>query len=374
MFGKILYLLFGLVARQMENEVSAALLSSNSNGTCAKANQYYDEDKDLCCELCAPGTRLKMRCSHESDTVCETCPLGFYSEKMNYYPNCFRCQLCREDRGLQYAQECTASTPAVCMCKEGMFCRFRDHNHQCRECRRYTLCAPGFGVTEAGTANSDVRCMRCPVGTFSDTTSYTQRCQLHTDCSSQGRDVLQLGNIESDTKCGPSVSPPPAHDPSTTAVTLTSSVTPYAESSLTNASETVYGSHITTSQSIPWVIVPVCVVGALTIPAIVAVLIFIAWMLNKKRAGASSDGMLPLFDYKGLGLQKGGPSSVLKSHLLGHAQPNCTNLHSSGQAVLEPHCSAVGGKSLTSSSLSQFPDSCEEGHGLVASCQSAALP
>ncbi|XP_023697201.1 tumor necrosis factor receptor superfamily member 1B-like isoform X2 [Paramormyrops kingsleyae] len=374
MFGKIFYLLFGVVARHVENEVSALPVSSNSSKNCTKANQYLDMDLNLCCEMCAPGTRLKMRCSHESDTVCEACQPGFYSEKMNYYPNCFRCPQCREDRGLQYAQECTASSPAVCMCKEGMFCTFRGHDHQCKECRQYTLCAPGHGISLAGTSDSDVRCMSCPMGTFSDTTSYTQRCQLHTDCSSQGRDVLQLGNDESDTKCGPSVSPPPAHDPSTaytsTAVTLTSSVTHYAGSSLTNASETVSGSHITNSQSIPWVIV-----GAVTVPAIVAVLIFIAWTLSKKRAGTSSDGMPPFLTlHKGLGLQKGGPSSVLKSHLLGHAQPHSSSLHSSGKALLGPQSSITGGKSLTSSSLSQFPDSCGEGHGLVESCQSAASP
>lgn len=52
----------------------------------------------------------------------------------------------------------------------------------------------------SGTASSDVRCKRCPEGTFSDKDSSTDPCQPHQRC--HGR-VIKVGNATADTVCQP---------------------------------------------------------------------------------------------------------------------------------------------------------------------------
>ncbi|XP_045547812.1 tumor necrosis factor receptor superfamily member 1B isoform X1 [Salmo salar] len=207
-------ILLAITVQPVENTVYTLPYTPDSADACRnKIAEYYNTPRNLCCSKCAPGTRQKNECSTTSDTVCEPCPRGQYSGNFNYFPKCFRCPKCSEDKGLQYAQNCSSTTKTQCMCQTGMFCIMEQHPN-CEECVSYTHCQPGHGVAievlvnVSGTTDSDVNCAPCPDGTFSDQHSYTQTCQHHTDCVSQRRSVLTYGNTTSNAVCGPKVRPP----------------------------------------------------------------------------------------------------------------------------------------------------------------------
>ncbi|NP_001298267.1 tumor necrosis factor receptor superfamily member 1B precursor [Oreochromis niloticus] len=171
----------------------------SENGQCHNDTEYMDSG--LCCTKCRPGYRRGTSCTETTDTVCTPCPPDQYQENFNYYPNCATCQKCREEKGLQYAQSCSSTTPSKCICRPGRYCIMGYDDPYCSDCRKYKQCRPGTGVTAKGTPSSDVKCKPCPEGTFSDKTSSTDPCQPHTDCN--GRAVLRKGNTTSDTVCEP---------------------------------------------------------------------------------------------------------------------------------------------------------------------------
>ncbi|KAK6318909.1 hypothetical protein J4Q44_G00101200 [Coregonus suidteri] len=222
-------IILAIMVQPVENTVYTLPYTPDSAEDCRnKTAEYYNIDINLCCSKCAPGTRRKNVCSTTSDTECEPCPSGQYSGTFNYFPKCFRCHKCSEDKGLQYAQNCSSITKAQCVCQTGMFC-IMDQHPNCKECVSYTHCKPGHGVSIEGTTESDVNCAPCPDGTFSDQHSYTQTCQHHTDCVSQRRGVLTYGTTTSNAVCGPKVSPP-ASPPTTMPTSGTRHTTPSLQS------------------------------------------------------------------------------------------------------------------------------------------------
>ncbi|XP_026077556.1 tumor necrosis factor receptor superfamily member 1B-like [Carassius auratus] len=183
-------------------------LPYRSDGTCDTATEYYVKDLGLCCSRCKPGTHLAVMCTSNSDTVCEPCQDGQYSENMNHFSNCFSCPRCKEVKGLMYGTNCSADTKAVCVCKPGMTCSKYNFEKECEECRKSRSCKPGQFVFKEG---SSVRCMPCPTGTFSNR-SNSDQCKPHTKC--EGRSVLRAGDSTVDTLCE-------RMPPSTTAATTT---------------------------------------------------------------------------------------------------------------------------------------------------------
>ncbi|KAM3878029.1 tumor necrosis factor receptor superfamily member 1B [Diretmus argenteus] len=189
------------------NARSAQALSlpyqADSNGDCHNPKTEYslDDGSNLCCSKCRPGTRQIKKCSNTSDSECVPCQSGQYIERWNYSPTCFSCPVCKPSKGLQYAQSCSGSTESKCKCKPSMYCIMRFEDPYCADCKKYTLCRPGYGVSIPGKADSNVKCARCPEGTFSDTLSFTDSCQPHTKC--EGRAVVEKGNATSDTVCEP---------------------------------------------------------------------------------------------------------------------------------------------------------------------------
>ncbi|XP_024282519.1 tumor necrosis factor receptor superfamily member 1B isoform X2 [Oncorhynchus tshawytscha] len=262
-----------IMVQPVENMVYTLPYTPDSDGSCRnKTAEYYNPDVNLCCSKCTSGTRRKVVCSSTSDTVCEPCPSGQYSGTFNYFPKCFRCPKCSADKGLKYVQKCSSTTKTQCACQTGMYCVL-DQHPDCKECASYTYCKPGHGVSvegttagqEAGTAESDVECASCPNGTFSDQHSYTQICQHHTDCVSQGRDVLTYGTATTDAVCGPKVNgrlvsilqtttppSPPTTMPPSGKVHTTSSLQSMDMSTV----PTTLGSKLTSSPSDPLVIAP----------------------------------------------------------------------------------------------------------------------
>ncbi|KAJ4927576.1 hypothetical protein JOQ06_015301 [Pogonophryne albipinna] len=117
---------------------------ADTDGNCLNSEtEYLLEGTDLCCQKCPPGQKRKQKCSETNKTVCEECPTRQYMENWNYAPNCATCLKCK-----------------------------------------------------IGTGNSNVRCERCPNGTFSDTVSSVDHCQPHTNC--YGRVVVKKGDATSD--------------------------------------------------------------------------------------------------------------------------------------------------------------------------------
>ncbi|XP_035518759.1 tumor necrosis factor receptor superfamily member 1B isoform X2 [Morone saxatilis] len=196
----ILVLLFLLNAQTIK--VCSQPYQPGSEGRCLNTvTEYLSDDSNLCCKKCSPGQHRKQECSETTETVCEQCPESTYMESWNYYKNCFTCKKCKPVKGLQYLQNCTSTTMSKCGCQPGMFCIIGFDDPYCDACKKYKPCNRGYGVSVQGTADSDVKCELCPNGTFSDTVSYTDRCQPHTNC--HGRVTVRKGDATSDTMCGP---------------------------------------------------------------------------------------------------------------------------------------------------------------------------
>ncbi|KAK5934157.1 hypothetical protein CgunFtcFv8_014576 [Champsocephalus gunnari] len=83
-----------------------------------------------------------------------------------------------------------------------------------------------FWVFLSGTGDSNVRCERCPNGTFSDTVSSVDHCQPHTNC--YGRVVVKKGDATSDRMCEP---------PNANTLSQTSTKNPPTEMLFTTATE-----------------------------------------------------------------------------------------------------------------------------------------
>ncbi|CAL8338841.1 unnamed protein product [Lota lota] len=201
--------------------------------------EYSMTMSDWCCSRCPPGSMLKVNCNETADSVCEPCPSGQYTDKWNYKTCCLSCHKCEEDKGLQYLQNCTTSTRPKCVCQPGMYCALGFEDPECKECNKYSLCKLGFGVSKQRTAESNVKCSRCPDGTFSDVVSHTETCKPHTRCQ---KAVVEQGNATSDTVCDPatpvySTTPQsPTTETQSNVVYTTASTVVYTTSSLLKTS------------------------------------------------------------------------------------------------------------------------------------------
>lgn len=172
----------------------------DSYGKCRdRIMDYAVPGSNLCCKKCPPGMRVKQKCSENNDTVCEQCPKDQFMENRNYADTCRSCNKCKENKGLQHAQNCSSTTMSKCMCRPGMYCILGFDDPYCDECRKYKTCGVGFGVSVPGTGVSNVRCAQCSDGTFSDTVSYTDPCRPHTNC--HGKAVIRTGDAKSDNVC-----------------------------------------------------------------------------------------------------------------------------------------------------------------------------
>ncbi|XP_029989966.1 tumor necrosis factor receptor superfamily member 1B [Sphaeramia orbicularis] len=173
---------------------------ADSDGNC-EDTKYRPDGSNLCCNKCPPGERLVTHCSETHERVCEPCASGQYMEHMNYNQNCLKCVTCKEHKGLKYARNCSPTTSSKCICQTGKYCIVGFKDPYCSECVKYKVCKVGYGVSVPGTADSNVKCERCPDGTFSDTVSFKDACKPHTNCN--GRAVVTKGNATSDTVCEP---------------------------------------------------------------------------------------------------------------------------------------------------------------------------
>ncbi|XP_028303692.1 tumor necrosis factor receptor superfamily member 1B isoform X2 [Gouania willdenowi] len=191
----LLVLLVLLIAQTLTN---CQPYQADSDGKCQDTLREYPLDgSTLCCKKCPPGKRSNHTCSENSETDCVQCDPNLYTESWNYHSKCYRCTKCKSKKGLQYARNCSFEANAKCICQPGMYCIMDFDAPYCTECRKYTMCRPGYGVVTP--ANSDVVCEQCLSGMFSDTASSTDRCRRHTTCND--RTYIREGTATSDTVC-----------------------------------------------------------------------------------------------------------------------------------------------------------------------------
>ncbi|XP_036388272.1 tumor necrosis factor receptor superfamily member 6B-like [Megalops cyprinoides] len=171
----------------------ASLFLHNSDQLTRKTYQRTDAltGDVLTCEMCPPGTYVLSHCTTDKRTQCGHCPDGHYTEIWNYVERCRYCGVfCTEE---QYEKvKCSPKYNRVCECKAGYYLNVGF-------CSRHTTCPPGEGVSQNGTAYTDVQCTPCSKGYYSAEHSSSEGCQKHSQCAHGERAIP--GDRRHDTFC-----------------------------------------------------------------------------------------------------------------------------------------------------------------------------
>ncbi|NXK36229.1 TNR4 factor, partial [Piprites chloris] len=126
---------------------------------------------DKCCSDCAPGERMRHRCTAAADTECIPCQDGYFSSE-HHHSFCNSCTVCNTKRGSVEVKKCEKTSDRVCVCRAGFM--------------------------PAGLPLGSV-CSPCPEGTFS--LGRNEKCQPWTNCSSLGKSTLRAGTEAQDAVC-----------------------------------------------------------------------------------------------------------------------------------------------------------------------------
>lgn len=163
--------------------ISAASLFANAEEVKCLEGREYKTDDNICCDKCLPGFKLVENCrGHGYRSNCTLCPAGQYMDKMNFFPNCFRCTRCNKDASQVEESPCTLTKNRVCRCKDGYYKSvISSQTFDCFECStcgknetEVTPCSPE-GDTECRCKDNYYRaknkCLLCT------------NCTAHTECS-----------------------------------------------------------------------------------------------------------------------------------------------------------------------------------------------
>ncbi|XP_075629121.1 uncharacterized protein LOC104641877 isoform X4 [Balearica regulorum gibbericeps] len=146
-------------------------------GLKCKEHQYPFGDK--CCKDCAPGERMRSRCTATTDTVCAPCQDEYFSSEHNHN-FCKSCTICSTRKGSMEVKKCEKTSDRICVCLPGYMPDVR-----------YTL----------GSV-----CSPCPEGSYS--IGQNENCQPWTNCSLLGKDTLRQGTKTDDAVCSNHVTQP----------------------------------------------------------------------------------------------------------------------------------------------------------------------
>ncbi|XP_074780604.1 tumor necrosis factor receptor superfamily member 4 isoform X1 [Athene noctua] len=146
---------------------------------------------ERCCKDCAPGERMRSRCTARTDTVCAPCQDEYFSSEHNH-SFCKSCTICNTRKGSVEVKKCEKTSDRVCMCVAGYMPDVR-----------YTL----------GSA-----CLPCPEGSYS--TGGNENCQPWTNCSVLGKNTLRPGTKTYDAVCSNHVTQPATSQSTTPALNL----------------------------------------------------------------------------------------------------------------------------------------------------------
>ncbi|XP_069739813.1 tumor necrosis factor receptor superfamily member 6B-like [Narcine bancroftii] len=145
------------------------------------------------CEMCPPGKFVVKHCTSSRPTVCGPCPELHYTRYWNYLQKCRYCNVYCVEHQFE-KQQCNATRNRGCECRAGYYLEFEF-------CLEHSKCPAGAGVVEAGTPFQDTSCEQCADGFFSATSSSSERCIKHTNCTVEGLAVIVQGNPYHDTLC-----------------------------------------------------------------------------------------------------------------------------------------------------------------------------
>ncbi|KAJ8779159.1 hypothetical protein J1605_013010 [Eschrichtius robustus] len=175
----------------------ALLLALAARGTAAGAPTYPWRDAEtgewLACDKCPPGTFVQRPCGRDSPTTCGACPPRHYTQFWHYLERCRYCNVICGERE-EEARPCGATHNRACRCLPGFFA----HAGFCLE---HALCPPGAGVVAPGTPSQNTQCQPCSPGTFSASSSSSERCQPHRNCTALGLAVNVPGSPSHDALC-----------------------------------------------------------------------------------------------------------------------------------------------------------------------------
>nr|XP_004669517.2 tumor necrosis factor receptor superfamily member 6B [Jaculus jaculus] len=125
--------------------------------------------------------------------MCTACPPHHYTQFWNFLERCRYCNvICGEHE--EEVQTCHTTHNRVCRCRPGFF----SHAGFCLE---HTPCPPGAGVIVPGTPSQNTQCRPCPTGTFSTSSSSSEQCRPHRNCTAMGLAINVPGSSFRDTLC-----------------------------------------------------------------------------------------------------------------------------------------------------------------------------
>uniref|UniRef100_A0A8C2T316 TNF receptor superfamily member 6b n=1 Tax=Coturnix japonica TaxID=93934 RepID=A0A8C2T316_COTJA len=145
------------------------------------------------CQQCPPGTFVAQHCTRDRATLCSPCPDLHYTHYWNYLEKCLYCNVICGERQVE-VQQCNATHNRACQCQEGFYAELEF-------CVQHSECPPGSGVVKLGTPFENTQCRACPRGSFSSSSSRTEPCQVHQNCTQLGKETNVLGNQYHDTLC-----------------------------------------------------------------------------------------------------------------------------------------------------------------------------
>ncbi|XP_029362409.1 tumor necrosis factor receptor superfamily member 5 [Echeneis naucrates] len=159
---------------------------------CDPQTQYGREGQ--CCKKCNPGTYMvKMSCELPD---CKECGENHYQDDFTTDAECKPQPFCDRNKNFQPAVSHNKRKRTTCLCLLGHHCS----SEACITCVPHTSCEPGHWSRRVGNSTHDTICEKCPVGWFSDKTSWNSSCLKHTKC--EGEYQIRLSGTEtSDNVC-----------------------------------------------------------------------------------------------------------------------------------------------------------------------------
>ncbi|XP_077644363.1 tumor necrosis factor receptor superfamily member 4 [Lonchura striata] len=154
-------------------------------GSACPERQYRFHER--CCSDCAPGERMRSRCTASADTICSPCQDGYFSSQ-HHHGFCHSCTVCNAWKGSVEVKPCEKTSDRICACRAGF------------QPARGT---PGIPLGK--------ECSRCPAGTFSR--GKNENCQPWTNCSTLGKSTLRAGTGEEDAQASSATEFPENRDP-----------------------------------------------------------------------------------------------------------------------------------------------------------------
>uniref|UniRef100_A0A670ZSE3 Tumor necrosis factor receptor superfamily member 5 n=1 Tax=Pseudonaja textilis TaxID=8673 RepID=A0A670ZSE3_PSETE len=139
------------------------------------SNKQYQLKDGRCCNRCPPGEKVAAACSAESNTTCSPCEEGHFQASWTKELHCTQHHTCNLT-GLTVYENGTEKQDFICRCREGTHCS----SPECETCKPHTSCGAGEGAQREGEGSNhlhDTLCAPCSLGSFSNVSSSTARCQ-----------------------------------------------------------------------------------------------------------------------------------------------------------------------------------------------------